>query len=410
MRKSVMSVKLLKFVLFFLPVLLVVVSLASADSPIRSVAFSSSDSNLVTTDTDNTDVFISRFKEDDANEEPDTNEDEGLQGTSNIKVLSLRYIPLDENGEVDIANTGDWKDKSVDNLRHEIQFLQADTAQALSDGTKYHGYKDTNAPAALDYTIVDELEFLKLAPVDNKPRLDDVPNICKYVDDQGIREVWIWRYHIDGSGPIESNMSMGNNIQQYWNHGSYGDLSNSSQTKDLPICNNTYTVYEYNYGRGIDCSIENHTHQYERVFKWVDHDMFWTKWAGITHDGPSRPIDNPGCGWTHYPPNGQTDYDWENETEVYSDCENWKPDGTGEKVIYSCSKLGGGTCPRDGGTTFKKWWMQNIPGLNNGLSYNGNNFRSWWDFISNFDAALFTGGKSFFDKDFHTSYEESETE
>ena len=42
------------------------------------------------------------------------------------------------------------------------------------------------------------------------------------------------------------------------------------------------------------------------------------------------------------------------------------------------------------GKNSHKWfvyWMQNIPGANNGLQYNGKPLRNWWAFVGDFDTA-----------------------
>ena len=142
---------------------------------------------------------------------------------------------------------------------------------------------------------------------------------------------------------------------------------------DLPKCDKTYTVYDYNYGRAVAMALENHTHQLERVFSYVDNSLFWDKFVGNQN--------NPRCGWTHYPPNGESDYDWLNKKEVLSDCEDWNSDGTGEKKIVSCHTWSEGeNCANDEGYSFKVWWMQNMP-------------QNWWDFIGNFDKAVQLGEK-----------------
>jgi hypothetical protein len=32
--------------------------------------------------------------------------------------------------------------------------------------------------------------------------------------------------------------------------------------------------------------------------------------------------------------------------------------------------------------------MQNLPGKNNGIQYNGRNLKNWWTFIGRFDVAM----------------------
>lgn len=185
---------------------------------------------------------------------------------------------------------------------------------------------------------------------------------------------------------------------------SYGDISNSTRNpNDLPLCKKTYTVYHYNYGRDYAMALENHDHQIESVLNWVDgrditpasqwpNLLFWGKFVGRDQYNKILPPVS-ACGWTHSPPNTEKDYDWYNKTAISSDCEDWKPDRTGQKKLVNCETwTGNGTCSDGGGgDSFKIWWMQNIPGQNNNLIYNGKKLKNWWDFIGDFDRAMKTG-------------------
>lgn len=324
-----------------------------------------------------------------------------------LPVLSLRYFPVDESGQaLDPAITG--SNKPLSEMRTRVDATLTSTINARTDSTKYRGYKDSNATAYINYSLNEDKEFLVPLPLSTQyaKRVDHfkifsdvnigVANVCDYIDNQGVKEVWIWMYHTASTEPIESNMSpkTGGTFGTY----GYRDISNSSRVDDLPRCAHTYTVYEYNYFRGLPENLENHGHQIEHVLNWIDgrdvtprdewqNLLFWGKFVG---SDSTHKIINPGCGWTHYPPNGVTDYDWANETDVLSDCEDWKPDGTGTKKIIDCHTWAGSDC-RSPLMDFKLWWMQNIPGLDNGLVYNGEQLRNWWDFIYDFDSALAQG-------------------
>ena len=54
--------------------------------------------------------------------------------------------------------------------------------------------------------------------------------------------------------------------------------------------------------------------------KWSEL-LFWGKFVG---SDASHKIINPGCGWAHYPPNGERDYDWANPRYVMTDIEDWQ--------------------------------------------------------------------------------------
>jgi len=328
-----------------------------------------------------------------------------------IPVLVLSYLPLKEDGSLDLTQTGDWQDPNADHLRQHIATLTTQTITALEEGSAYKGYKTNNQPY-LKYTVLKNVEFprqirrsVEFAPFpDHLTELSDI-DICDWVENRGVKEVWIWMTHLDKEGeendlvPIESNMA-----------GPNGDISNSARAPDLPVCAKTYTVYDYNYGRGVSESVEDHTHQIEAVLNWVDGRdetppeqwnslLFWGKFVGSDVSGH---IIKPGCGWTHYPPNGQQAYDWFNTSPVISDCVNWHPDGNVDWQTLSCydwSSTGASDDPchnsaeplEDAATRFKIWWMQNIPGEGNSLCYQGKRLRNWLEFIADFDKALAKG-------------------
>jgi hypothetical protein len=85
------------------------------------------------------------------------------------------------------------------------------------------------------------------------------------------------------------------------------------------VLDRTYTVYHYNYGRGPSEAVEDHMHQIEAVLRYVDPELFWDKFVGKPGEGR--------CGWSHYPPNGERDYDWANRNYILTDIEDWRPDG-----------------------------------------------------------------------------------
>lgn len=321
----------------------------------------------------------------------------------------MSYIPLTSEGYVNTSIMYDVHNNDLGNLQNTIDQRKDETIYNLEEGSKYHGYKDENSIKSLDYNVINHQEFHKAMPVSDQfywysgkamvdyfNILENDVDVCDYVDNQGVKEVWLWGYVPKTEEPAswESSMSMGTNIQDDWNYGDYGNVSNSLRQNDMPQCQKTYTAYFYNYGRETGTMIENHTHQIEAVMRHVDSNMWDGQFIGT--QGPGQ--DYYRCGWTHYPPNVMKyltghDYDWYNFETASSDCEDWTPDGTGEKKIVSCQTWGGQNCPWDGGLSFKVWWMQNIPGYENNISYSGSTLKNWWDFIGDFDSAI--GDKTF---------------
>jgi hypothetical protein len=288
-----------------------------------------------------------------------------------IPVLQINYFPV-KNGNIDRAVTGDVS-APLDQIRAHVDRTTATVIDALERGSTYHGYKDPAARPSLTYRIVDTIEILEPLPTYSKPRhrvpMTDYNAILKRIDieswvkDRGVKEVWLWGYHGGVIDLWESNMA-----------GPWGDISNSDRDpRDLPVLDQTYTVYHYNYGRGPSEAVEDHMHQIEAVLRYIDPELFWDKFVGKPGEGR--------CGWSHYPPNGVRDYDWANRDFILTDIEDWRPDG-GQKQRMNCTRW---QCDS---LTWFIYWMQNLPGAENGLSYRGRPLTNWWSFLGDFDGAM----------------------
>lgn len=289
-----------------------------------------------------------------------------------IPVLLVHYFPV-RGQQIDRSVTGDVGG-TLAQLRGHTARTTDQVIAALEQGSTYHGYKDAAAQPSLHYQIVDSIEFLEPLPTWPKaghrvPMTDYNAmmariGIQQWVETRGIKEVWIWGYHGGVIDLWESNMA-----------GPYGDISNSDRDPaDLPVFDKTYTVYHYNYGRGPSEAVEDHMHQIEAVLRHVDPALFWDKFVGKPGEGR--------CGWAHYPPNGERDYDWRNPKVVWTDIEDWQPDGHGVKQPLNCDRWRGDSL------TWFVYWMQNVPGAANGLSYRGHPLTNWWRFIGDFDGAM----------------------
>ena len=79
-----------------------------------------------------------------------------------IRVVSIKYFPVSRD-VIDIDVTGDWGE-SLEFTRQKVDSISTALTQALGEGTRYHGYSDATASAALHYQIVREYEVL--APSD----------------------------------------------------------------------------------------------------------------------------------------------------------------------------------------------------------------------------------------------------
>ena len=331
-----------------------------------------------------------------------------IQGAYNIPVLVIEYFPTKDGVTIDtdVATYDIPVGTTIATMRSRTADLTTRLVAALEQGSTYHGYKDSSATPSLNFSIVQTIEYLSAVPLTNQTyggkliadyytMMSDL-NISDYVQTKGVKEVWIWGYAGNFTG-WESNMA-----------GPSGDISNSNRDpNDLPVCQNTYTVFHYNYGRELGMAIEDQLHQIEHVLNYLDGRdvtppgqwetlLFWGRFVGRNNLNQILPPVS-GCGWTHSPPNTEIDYDWYNKSEVLSDCECWNPDRTGERELVSCKTwTGNDNCTDDGGgLSFKIWWMQNIPGKNNNLSYQGKTLRNWWEFIGDFDNAVKSKGLTY---------------
>ncbi|MFN3979987.1 MAG: hypothetical protein ACK4SA_06355 [Caldilinea sp.] len=289
-----------------------------------------------------------------------------------VPVLLVHYFPTKGN-LIDRNVTGDVG-APLETVRAHTQTTTAIVIDALEQGSRFRAYKNPNAPPSLRYTVVDSIEFLEPLPTWRKPGhrvpMTDYNAIMaridarRWVTEHGVKEIWIWGYHGGVIDLWESNMA-----------GPWGDISNSDRDPhDLPIFDRTYTVYHYNYGRGPSEAVEDHMHQIEAILRHVDPDLFWNKFVGKPGEGR--------CGWAHYPPNAERDYDWRNRTVVWSDIEDWRPDGGGERIPINCDRWNGDSLQ------WFIYWMQSLPGADNGLTYQGRPLRNWWALIGDFDATM----------------------
>jgi hypothetical protein len=304
----------------------------------------------------------------------------------NVKVLSVSYFPI-VNGVLDttiVNNSYNEYNMTLDEVRAKVDRLNQQVSASLTENTAYRQYFNPVSNPELSYTVARYVENLTAMPMSTKSspynvtdKLPDYTKIindlggCSYIEQNNIKEVWIWGYSGYNKGGWESN---------FWSR-AIGDVSNSDRDpNDLPKCRKSYTVYEYNYGRDVPEAMEDHMHQLEAMWGYLNNDLFWNQFVGPTGTGDT----GRRCGSTHFPPNADYDYDWANLRQVSSDCRYWQPAG-GQTEIMDCNTWG---CTNVG---FFKMWMQSVPGINNGMTYQGRALKDWWSFIGDFDNAIKRG-------------------
>jgi hypothetical protein len=323
-----------------------------------------------------------------------------------MPVVILQYLPTTDGVNVDSSVAG-WE-STLDNLRTRIDTFNKRVKFMLEEGSRFRGYQNPLAEPSLGYRVVHIVTVYEPIPPDMNPAhptgtmgvyFPDYEQILTrfdgqlWVENEGMKEFWIWGYHYGSIAPVESNMSSPTT----------GDISNSFRFEDdLPIFNKTYTVYNYNFTRTQAEAVHNHGHQLEAILGHANRlqdgntDLFWKLFVGQDQNGN---FITGRAGWTHMPPNTTVHYDYLNMTPVDSDIEDWTPAGTGQRKAVDASTWGnlvyawpGDPSPEQ--KTESQWyiyWMQNMPGRGNVIPYNQGSMTNWWQFTGDWDQSVSTG-------------------
>ncbi len=199
--------------------------------------------------------------------------------------------------------------------RENVARQTEELAHALTEGSRYHGYKDNDAKPSLEYKVADTFEFLEAGPLIPPIRGRTVPmtdyiailnrvNIKKYVEEKDVKEVWLWGYRGGKAEGWESTWPAPT-----------ATSATAPALNDMPQLSKTYTLYHYNYQRGTSEATEDHIHQIEAVLNHVDGRddtppsqwsslLFWGKFVGS--DATTRSSTPAAAGRTIRPTPSRT--------------------------------------------------------------------------------------------------------
>ncbi len=340
-----------------------------------------------------------------------------------IPVVIINFVPTIDGQHINEALwTGrpwglpvEWGNtNAISDVMNYIRDSYSRRKFMVEEGSRYHGYKDPGAPPYLGYQVVAIHNFYRPIILDEAypgttdsflPDMQDVMARIParyYVEQRGVKEFWLSNYETWGSRNLvvpESNMASPTT----------GDISNSYRhADDLPIFASTYTVMGLDYFRTSNESVHAFGHQAEAILShaaWLqdgNSDLFWERFAGFDTSAPSDWVWGTGhCGSVHYPLNAEHDYDYWNARTVQSDCEDWRPDGTGPTKDVSVSTWRDHLYPWPSEFAppldwrseahWYIYWMQNFPGANNQIPYQNTTMENWWRFVSDWDAAIQAG-------------------
>jgi Concanavalin A-like lectin/glucanases superfamily len=345
-----------------------------------------------------------------------------------VPVVIIRYLPTTDGTNLDVSFDPDYSDLgriTLNELRERIDVFDRRVKFMLEEGSRFHGYKDPAARPSIGYKVVDYITVYEPTPpghvigpaIDGRPvYAPDYNQIltrlggAHYVNDLGVRQFWFWSGGVDPSFPSydpalhtpdkyragpESDMSSPTT----------GDISNSARDpSDLPVYNHTYVLYGQNFRRTEAEAVHNRGHQLEAILTHVNERqdgntvLFWHSFVG---NNLANTMFVPGrCGDTHHPPNARHDYDYVNLDPVESDCEDWTPEGLGQKkpinaltwrdIPYDWPQ----PAPSLDARFLDHWlmyWMQNMPGHGSTIPYGPNRMTNWWLFTADWDGAIAAG-------------------
>ncbi len=351
-----------------------------------------------------------------------------------VPVVIITYLPLKEGKYInqDTYPIKDYGDKIYDNLpvtevHNWVLSNDIRTKYSIEEGSKYRNYKNSQSNPFVGIKVIKQYNFYEISKLPNPrqtvmtdgdegwlPNYNDIfesIGLESLVNDHGVKEVW---FNSKSLYIPESNMSSKLT----------GDISNSYRDPDdLPLYDNTYVVYGNFIHRWYGENIHNRGHQLESQLSFIEKDktqgdeLFWNHFIGRNSslgESENRVL-NGRCGDTHFPPNGRSDYDYDNSQNVISDIGDWTPDNSGEKKSVNnqdwkfsrqlpvnlpnfdlmekyidLTKINDvGNDPQGGWLIY---WFQSIPGENNNIPYerNGNSYKltNWWELFYNWDESI----------------------
>jgi len=142
-----------------------------------------------------------------------------------------------------------------------------------------------------------------------------------------------------------------------------------------------FVTMGFNYQRGVGEMLENLGHRVESIMRhvygsWEHKETHaWNRFTLYEKVAPGR----AGCGWMHYAPNSERDYDWGNKRVVWSTCDDWLnyPNLTGQRRKVDHREWGGGNI-----RAHHRWWFEHLPKAPGRTDGKLNN---WWAYAIDFN-------------------------
>jgi len=154
---------------------------------------------------------------------------------------------------------------------------------------------------------------------------------------------------------------------------------------DKVPCRRAFAIMGFNYERGVAEMVHNLCHRTEstmgRVFGGWKVDKLDTDWARFAANA-KQSGGVAAVGTCHYPPNGESDYDYANKRLVDSSADDWLayPDLKGATKKVNCETWGGPDYHRN----YMTWWFKRLPRAE-GVNPKTERLNNWWRYVFQFN-------------------------
>lgn len=223
---------------------------------------------------------------------------------------------------------------------------------------------------------------------------------------KGVNFVWIWA---EGEGGT-------NYSADFYEWVATRPTFYQTYGTNVPFCgSNTIVTNGFNYGRSVAEALHSMGHYMENLLQFTFgpstdlangqpggtdmYDLFDGQASRYNGYNGLLNTQTAACGDVHYPPNAVNGYDYGNNDVVWSNCSDYNPGNPSAALYWEVSAGSWQGIPCDPSLGFDSedcnqesyllWWMQNMPGYNNGvLDLYQYNMPDWWQYIVALDTTV----------------------
>ena len=350
-------------------------------------------------------IEILPFQVNELNEEGDN------QSIVRIPVVIINFMPTEDGFNLDFSKIGYQNSAhlTVEDVENTLDFKRRYLEYAIKEGSRFRGYKNLESISYASVFPLKSYNFFELPlksaswnSAINEPdyqRIFELIDLEMLVNELGVKEVWFYISPLyEGSPSYSPSIHSSDNFyvmpESNMSSPTTSDISNSFRNNsDLPIYKSTYVVYGFVYNSSVSNDLHIRGHQIEAQLRYVkgesSREFFDNFFVGNKEDGFR-------VGNVHFPPNGQSDYDYANIERRQSDILDWIPSG-GElnsinRDLWYNQDYQWPEGFKDYQGSWLLFWYQSIPGYQNSIPYLKNgveySLTNWWEIFYNWDQTI----------------------